>query len=94
MVKLTKAMTQTIGADLSLLDWPMFCSNSAVRGHSIREPSHPNGTQPSRVMRSPKSWKTCPRTASQKAHQTGIGNRSIAWQNPLNAFPGRCRLGQ
>jgi hypothetical protein len=34
------------------------------------------------------------RTASQKAHQTGMGKRSIALQKPLNALPGRCRLGQ
>ena len=54
MVKLTKAITHSVGADLSLLDFPKLCSNSAVRGHSIREPSHPNGNQPSMVMRSAK----------------------------------------
>ena len=94
MVKLTKAITHSVGADLSLLDFPKLCSNSAVRGHSIREPSHPNGNQPSMVMRSAKRWKTRDRTASQKAHQTGMGKRSIALQKPLNALPGRCRLGQ
>ena len=50
MVKLTKAITHSVGADWSLLDFPKLCSNSAVRGHSIREPSHPNGNQPSMVM--------------------------------------------
>ena len=59
MVKLTKAITHSVGADLSLLDFPKLCSNSAVRGHSIREPSHPNGNQPSMVMRSAKRWKSC-----------------------------------
>ena len=58
MVKLTKAITHSVGADLSFLDFPKLCSNSAVRGHSIREPSHPNGNQPSVVMRSAKRWKT------------------------------------
>ena len=58
MVKLTKAITHSVGADWSLLDFPKLCSNSAVRGHSIREPSHPNGNQPSMVMRSAKRWKT------------------------------------
>jgi hypothetical protein len=94
VVKLTKAMTQSVGGDLSLLDFPKFRSNSSVRGHSIRDPSHPNGSQSSLVMRSDKRWKTCSRTASQNTHQTGIGNRRIALQNPLYAFPGRCRLGQ
>ena len=68
MVKLTKAITQSVGGDLSLLDFPKLCCNSSVRGHSIREPSHPNGNQPSMVMRSAKRWKTRDRTASQKIH--------------------------
>ncbi|MGA2706197.1 MAG: hypothetical protein ABSH35_34625 [Isosphaeraceae bacterium] len=94
MVKLTKAITQSVGADLSFLDFPKLCSNSSVRGHSIREPSHPNGNQPSMVMRSAKRWKTRDRTASQNAHQTGMGKCNITLQKPLNALPGRCRLGQ
>ncbi len=49
--------------------------------------------QPSVVMRSAKRWKTRDRTASQKAHQTGMGRRSIASQKPLKVLPGRCRLG-
>ena len=76
MVKLTKAITQSVGADLSFLDFPKLCSNSSVRGHSIREPSHPNGNHPSMVMRSAKRWKTRDRTASQNAHQTGMGKRN------------------
>jgi hypothetical protein len=94
VVKLTKAITQSVGADLSFLDFPKLCSNSVVRGHSIREPSHPNGNQPSMVMRSAKRRKTRDRTASQNAHQTGMGKCNIALQKPLNALPGRCRLGQ
>ena len=82
------------GADLSFLDFPKLCSNSVVRGHSIREPSHPNGNQPSMVMRSAKRRKTRDRTASAEAHQTGMGKCNIALQKPLNALPGRCRLGQ
>ena len=92
MVKLTRAISHSVGAAWPL-GLPMHCSNSSVRGHSIREPSHPKGNQPSRVMRSAKRWKTRDRTASQKAHQTGMGRRSIASQKPLKVLPGRCRLG-
>ena len=93
MVKLTKAITHSVGADLSFLDFPKLCSNSAVRGHSIREPSHPNGSQPSVVIRSAKRWKTRDCTRSENAHQTGMGRRSIASQKPLKVLPGRCRFG-
>ena len=33
-------------------------------------------------------------TASQKAHQTGIGRRRAALRKPLKVSPGRRRLGQ
>ena len=75
MVKLTKAITHSVGADLSFLDFPKLCSNSAVRGHSIREPSHPNGNQPSVVMRSAKRWKT-DRTASQMPTRRAWADRA------------------
>ncbi|MGZ3380442.1 MAG: hypothetical protein ACXVBB_09265 [Isosphaeraceae bacterium] len=73
MVKLTKAITHSVGAAGLLLDLPGLGSNSAVRGPSSRQPSHPKGSQPSRVMRSATRWKTRDRMASQKAHQRGMG---------------------
>ena len=94
VVKLTTAVIQSIGANFSLLDLPKSCSNSAVRGHSIREPSHPRGNHFSMVMRSAKRWKTRPRTASQNAHHTGMGRPTMALEKPLNCLPGRSRLGQ
>ena len=36
-------LRQAVGAEASLPPFPRRASSSAVRGHSTREPSHPNG---------------------------------------------------
>ena len=82
VVKLTKAITHSVGADLSLLDFPKLCSNSAVRGHPSASRHTPTATNLPWSCGG-KRWKTRDRTASQNAHQTGMGRRSIASQKPL-----------
>ena len=94
VVKLTRAISHSVGAAWPL-GLPMHCSNSSVRGHSIREPSHPKGNQPSVVY-------TVGQEVEESARLHGIpermplrldiGRRSIASKS-LKVLPGRCRLG-
>ena len=93
MVKLTKAITHSVGADWSFLDFPILIQPRGA-GHSIRRAVTPQiGNQPSVVMRSAKRWKNCAtarhrRRPTRRAWADGALPRKAA-----EGLPGRCRLG-
>ena len=79
---------------LSGLPQALFQLRGAADIPSASRLHTPTETNPPWSCGRPRGGRRATARHRQKAHQTGMGECNIALQKPLNALPGRCRLGQ